>query len=297
MNSVVTESEQMAFCFGHHRGVGMSGKQSKSKRNRKRQSQQTLPRLDAVYGNVFENVSSLTVIIDAQGRISIPEIDPASIQRRLTYGREGKTDKVIYAAPATDFTHEASQWAELVQNFDYLMAVDTNTLPERKSGVRISVCSIYCFSNELARLGPSDSAMHVESYLICDASEDSTSHEPLGWHLAISRHTVLEHLLSKRVGLVTDHDLGKHADINAGRATYFDGIALPPEIKLLYASSDKADNFANQLIRLCDSAAKIILDRFSKFQIRQFIYPDPIELGSAFCFRVRVKTTPSINQS
>ena len=73
----------MAFCFGHHRGVNMSGKQSK--RNRKRQSQQTFPRLDAVYGNVRENVTSLTVTIDALVRICIPEIDPASIQRRLTY--------------------------------------------------------------------------------------------------------------------------------------------------------------------------------------------------------------------
>lgn len=269
----------------------MSGKQSK--RNRKRQAQQTLPRLDAVYGNVLENVTSLTVTIDDQGRISIAEIDPASIQRRLTYEREGKQDKVIYAAPAIDFTHKTSQWAELVQNFDYLMAVDTNTLKERKSGIRISVCSIYCFSNELARLDPSDSAMHVESYLICDASEDSSiSHEPLGWHLAINRHTTLARQATKRIGLITDHDLGKHTNINAGRATYFDDIYLPPGVKLLYASSDKADNFANQLIRHCDTAATKILDKFSRFQMKQFLYPEPIEVGSAVCFRVRVTTTP-----
>lgn len=135
----------------------------------------------------------------------------------------------------------------------------------------------------------------MESYLICDASEDSSiSHEPLGWHLAISRHTVLARQASKRVGLITDHDLGKHADINASRTAYFDGIALPPGVKLLYASSDKADNFANQLVRHCDTAATTILDRFSKFQMRQFLYPDPIEFGSAFCFRVRVSTTPRL---
>ena len=272
----------------------MSAKQSK--RSRKRQAQQTLPRIDAVYGNVLENVTSLSVTIDDQGRLSIPEIDPASIQRRLTYEREGKREKVIYAAPATDFTHESSQWAELMQHFDYLMAVDTNTLERRKSGFRISVCSIYCFSNELARLGPNDSAIHVESYLICDASEDtSISHEPLGWHLAISRHAVLARQATKRVGLITDHDLARHVDINAGRATYFDGIALPSGVKLLYASSDKADNFANQLIRHCDTAATKIMNTFSKFQMRQFLHPDPIEFGSALCFRVRVSTTPSIN--
>ncbi len=296
MNSFVPKSEHMAFCFRHYRCVAMSEKQSK--RSRKRQAQQTSPRIDAVYGNVLETVTSLTVTIDAKGRISIPEIDPASIQRRLTYEREGKREKVIYASPATDFTQEASQWDELMQHFDYLMAVDTNTLKERRSGIRISVCTIYCFSNELARLGPSDSAMHVESYLICDASEDSSiSHEPLGWHLAISRHTVLARQATKRVGLITDHDLGRHADINAGRATYFDGIALPPGVKLLYASSDKADNFANQLIRHCDTAATKVMDIFSKFQMQQFLYPDPIEFGSALCFRVRVSTTPSINPS
>lgn len=267
----------------------MSGKQSK--RNRKRQAQQILPRLDAVYGSVLENVTSLTVTIDAQGRVIIPEVDPASIQRRLTHERAGKHDKVIYAAPATDFTLDASHWGELVQHFDYLMAVDTNTLKERRNGIRISVCSIYCFSSELSRLGPNDRAMHVESYLICDTSEDSSaSHEPLGWHLAISRHTVLARQANKRVGLISDHDLGKHADINAGRAAYFDGIVLPPRVKLLYASSDKADNFANQLIGYCDAAATKILAKLSKYQMQQFLHLDPLAFGTALCFRVRVST-------
>lgn len=249
--------------------------------------------MDAVYGNVIESVTSLTVTIDALGRVSIPEIDPASIQRRLTYEREGKKDKVIYAAPSTDFTHGTSQWCELKEHFDYLMAVDTNTLKVRKNGIRISVCSIYRFSNELVRLGPSDSAMHVESYLICDPCEDSSvSHEPLGWHLAISRHMLWAFQASKRIGLITDHDLGKHADINAGRSTYFDEFVLPPGVKFLYASSDKADNFANQLIRHCDTAATKIMDRLSKSQMGKFIYTDPIEVGSVICFRVRVSTTP-----
>lgn len=269
----------------------MSGKQSK--RKRKQQAEQTLPRLDAVYGTTAGNVSSLTVQVDANGEIRILEVDPASLQRRVTHEREGKSEKVIYSAPAKNFTQAQDRWGEVVDRFDYLMAVDTNTLKEVRDGVRFSVCSIFRFSNRLGQLGPDDCAMHVDTYLICDTNADfSASHEPLGWHLAITRNTALLRQNSGRVGLITDHDLGKHVDINAGRIPYYGDAVMPEGVAFLYASSDKADTFANQLIRCCDNAATKVLARVKDRSIAGCFYRDPLEFGSAICFRVRVEPIP-----
>lgn len=270
----------------------MSGKQSK--RKRKNQAEQSKPRLDAVYGSTSGNVSFLTITMDENGRLTIPELDPGSIQRRITYEREGKREKVVYAAPAEDFTQDKSQWGEVVQRFDYLMAVDTNTLKELPSGIRVSVCTVFGFSNPIARLGRDDHSKHVESYLICDTNTDfAISHEPIGWHLAVTRSAVPFLQGGKSVGLITDHDLGGIADYNSGRLPYFGEFVLPDSIDLLYASSDKTDNFANILIRECDRGATKILEKVKDRTIRSFLHAgDPIELGSALCFRVRVEPTP-----
>lgn len=270
----------------------MSGKQSK--RKRKNQAEQSKPRLDAVYGTASGDLSFLTITFDESGRLTIPELDPGSIQRRITYERDGKREKVVYAAPAEDFTQDKSQWGELVQRFDYLMAVDTNTLKELPNGIRVSVCTVFGFSNAIARLGPKDHSKHVESYLICDTNTDFTiSHEPIGWHLAVTRSVVPFLQGGKSVGLITDHDLGGIADYNSGRSPYFADFTLPDSIAFLYASSDKTDNFANTLIRECDRGATKILEKVKDRTIRSFLHAgDPIELGSALCFRVRVEPTP-----
>ncbi|MCQ2996044.1 hypothetical protein NLO95_18240 [Pseudomonas syringae] len=270
----------------------MSGKQSK--RKRKNQAEQSKPRLDAVYGNTSGDVSFLTITFDENGRLTIPELDPGSIQRRITYEREGKREKVVYAAPAEDFTQDKSQWGEVVRRFDYLMAVDTNTLKELPNGIRVSVCTVFGFSNAIALLGKNDHSKHLESYLICDTNTDfAISHEPIGWHLAVTRSAMSFIQGGKRVGLITDHDLGGIADYNSGRSPYFSDFVLPDTIALLYASSDKTDNFANILIRECDRGATKILEKVKDRTICSFLHEgELIELGSALCFRVRVEPTP-----
>lgn len=270
----------------------MSGKQSK--RKRKKQAEQSKPRIDAVYGTTSGDVSFLTITMDENGRLTIPELDPDSIQRRITHEREGKSDKVIYAAPAKDFTQDTSRWGEVVQRFDYLMAVDTNTLKELPNGIRISVCTVYGFSNAIALLGPKDHSKHVVSYLICDTNTDFTlSHEPIGWHLAVTRGAAPFLRDGKSVGLIVDHDLGGITGYNSGRTPYFGDFVLPNGIALLYASADKTDTFANILIRECDRGATKILEKVKDRTISSFLHAgDPIELGSAFCFRVRVEPTP-----
>ncbi|MFH7479515.1 hypothetical protein RA274_29350, partial [Pseudomonas syringae pv. tagetis] len=57
--------------------------------------------------------------------------------------REKKEDKVLYTAPADDFSMSLDHYEELKSRFDYLMSVDTFTLNEIFQGYRVSACCIY----------------------------------------------------------------------------------------------------------------------------------------------------------
>lgn len=266
----------------------MSGKQSKRKR---KQDQGKKPRTEAVYGTTAGVVDSLTLNFDPEtGEIHIPEIDPASIQRRLTHARDGKDDKVIYAAPAIDFSQSKNQFNELCAQFDYLVAVDTNTLAAVSRGHRVSVAMIYCIPSSLKELAHQQIVyMPLGAYLIVD--RDLTAvHEPLGWDLAIQLNLKQCIKDSKRVAMVVDHALGNHSCINSRKRPYHNETILPESISLIYASSDKTDTFANELLCLCDKGATQILEHVKDDTIDSMLLQPGFRTGvTSWCYPVRLR--------
>ena len=218
-------------------------------------------------------------------QLHIPEIDPGSIRRQITHKREGKDDKVLYSAPADDFSMSLSDFAELKTRFDYLMAVDTNTLIETHQGYRVSVCSIYVVKEPLPSLGAEVRYDHHASYIILNTDHEAKS-EPIGWHLAITRSLDPLSFQRFKIGIIVDSELGKHLDINSGREPYYGECYLPPSLKFLYASSDKSATYANNMIRLCDTAATMVLEEFKRIGIADVLKHKPIEVGTALCFPV-----------
>ena len=256
-----------------------------------KQGQQKIPRDHYVYGQVIENVSSLTLEYDPKTQqLNIPEIDPSSIRRQITHKREGKDDKVLYSAPANDFSMSLSDFAELETRFDYLMAVDTNTLVEIHQGYRVSVCSIYVVKEHLRSLGSDIHYDHHASYIILNTDHEAKN-EPVGWHLAITRSLDPLFVESWKIGMIVDSELGKHVDINSGKEPYYGEFYLPPCLKFLYASSDKSATYANSMIRLSDTAATMVLEEFKRIGIADVLKHRPIEIGTALCFPV-IATPP-----
>lgn len=239
-----------------------------------------------VYGHTSEVVSSLTLDMDpVTGELHIREIDPASIRRQVTHKREGKDDKVRYSAPATDFSLSLSDFGELKSRFDYLMAVDTNTLNEIYSGYRVSACCIYVVKEPLKSLGDEIRYEHHSTYLILNTDHQAKS-EPIGWHLAITKSLVPEFVEKCKIAMVVDSELGKHVDFNSGKEPYYESHCLPPSLKFLYASSDLSATYANDVIRLCDKAAGMVLDEFKKVGVEEVLKFDSIKLGTATCYQV-----------
>lgn len=259
----------------------MSGKK------KRKQATPKLPRNDYIYGSTAGVVSTLTFTVDpATGAASIAEVDPSTITRRLTHKREGKDDKVIYSAPADDFSLSLGHFDELKRRFDYLIAVDTNTRKKlaTQESYAISASCIYYISEPIHTLVSQINYQHLASYIILDRNIQA-KHESLGWHLAIMRHVAHPVLRTSRIGIIVDSELGKHLEINSRKVAYYSDHYLPENVTLLYASGERTDTFANGMIKHCDSCANTILDEMERRDLDELIQKKAPFEGSAkwFC--------------
>ncbi|MBD9501079.1 hypothetical protein IB256_09840 [Pseudomonas sp. PDM17] len=259
----------------------------KNRKKKRNKDKNMLPRKTWIYGSSAGEVSSLTIQLDpATNQLNILEIHPSTIRRQITHKRDGKDDKILYSAPVTDFSLLSTDFSELQQRFHYLMAVDTNTLNEIHQGYRVSACCIYVVKEPLQVLSSEIPYQHHASYLILNSDHQAKS-EPIGWHLAITRSIPGDFIQSNRIGMIVDSELGKHVDINAHKEPYYETTYLPPTMQLIYASSDKSATFANDMIRNCDSGAKMLLNEFQKHGIAEVLEHKPIRIGTALCFPVK----------
>jgi hypothetical protein len=249
-----------------------------------------IPRDDVVIGTAKEMVDRLTVTIDpVSGEVEVAEIDPSTIRRQISYTKQNGKDKVIYAAPAKDFSMLDNHFRHLKNSFDYLIAVDTNTRNPSSGtgGKKISACVTYAVTQPLEAIRDEIRYEAMVSYLIID-DDVGAKHEPLGWHLALSH--IPKHLLgTKRIGVIVDSELGQHIEMNARKAPYFSSHLLPPLVTLIYSSSDKPALFTNEMLRFCDRAATMLLNASKTRPLEELSAHDHVQVGRARCYQVETK--------
>jgi len=258
--------------------------------SRKRNGEQELPRTEWTYGHATQETSRLTITLDPSGRIHIPEIDPTTIRRQITHTRTNKDDKVLFSSPADDFGQTLEPTEQLKSKFDFILAVDTNTIrdkngPMRFNGYTASACTIVTINEPTHEWGTEIRFQPLASYLILDAGEKVQA-EQLGWHLALTRHTNTAFLRSKRLGMIVDCELGKHIDINSQAEPYHGVHLLPDNTKLIYASSDRSATFANSMLKCCDNIAGQMLDHFKRLGIESALSATRFQIDTARCFSI-----------
>jgi len=232
-----------------------------------KKNEDKIPRDHFVTGRTTELVESLTFHFDPiTGVTSVLELDPNTLRSEISYQRKNGKDKVIYSTPAVGFSAlNESHLDQLKKQFDYLIAVDTNTIenPKRTQGCRVSVCASSAISQSLDALPADLQSQPVAAYLIFDPGP-TVNPEPLGWHLNISRLNTIPALSSKRVGVIVDSELRLVPDINARKIPYYGKHMLPKNMTLIYASSDKPETFVNEMLKHCDVMAELGIAEFRK---------------------------------
>lgn len=196
-------------------------------------------------------------IVGNDGRMIVP----AHVEVSSLYERDSGKPKIITRGPGVPSAINIDA-NTLLYPFASVFAIDTNTREIRGTRVSVSVLlRIFGIGTHEVTATPMGA---VEFH---DARE-STEH--LGWHYAIRsieangpRPSELELSRAQRrgIGIIVDSDLGSLTAINQREQPYFSSHLLPPDITLIYGSSDVGgtEYIANKAISQCDTMATQIL--------------------------------------
>lgn len=241
----------------NHRCTCGSGKKYKKCCKDKRNTN----KITTITFDMGEKIALDGYVIDANGTIRLKQGEKIIVPQKTDFTqsnkREDKKDKVTLHAQVIDQENLSMELTGIVNPFDYLFIIDTNTLTNsyESNVTSASVMTYYkktdssfIFTDSLAKVFKHDSNIHGEKRGLVDLISYIIN------NLKISP--------MKYIGIVTDHDLGNHNKYNEGEIPLIVGtdLYLPPNIKLIYASSDKKnENFFTQLINQCDKEASRLL--------------------------------------
>jgi hypothetical protein len=161
--------------------------------------------------------------------------------------------------------------------YDELFAVDTNTV-QHSGGKKLSLTSVcsfkasvsdgHVFCGELQECG-------------CALNYDLDNPEPLSW-LGIIRRLRREQgqAPTLRIGVIVDADLGKIGAYNQRLEPVANGLLLPPNVSLIFATRDsgRSTYLSNKLIAVCDAYANKIwgkLRLLSEVAIKDYVNSGP----------------------
>jgi hypothetical protein len=239
------------------------GKKNKGKRQstKPRKSIIQLTMAEAGSGKVELYGNGILRIVGTDGK----DIVPARVEIASIYDRDSGKVKVITRGPGTPSTIHIDA-NQVLYPYASVIAVDTNTREIR--GARVSA-SVMLRVIDVGTLAPMVQPMAAVEFH--DARE---SPEHLGWHYAIrtleasfSRPSEFELSQAQRrdvrrgVAIVVDSDLDALSAINGRTRPYFNDLLLPPDLTLIYGSSDVGGTefIANKAIAQCDTIAAQLL--------------------------------------
>jgi hypothetical protein len=259
-----------------------------SKRDRnKPKNGQTRERFDWVSGIAKGPIDSFTVTYDPNtDAVSMSHVDPATLTSGRSYVRENGTEKEVFVAKSHKNETRFSGWKSIVDQFDYAIAVDTNS--REIAGQKVHCTVGYKVDCHLKK-NPSDGwpFSAFAAYLLLNVNGQINA-ETIGWHLVL-KHNILPYFdPSKRLAIVTDSELGKLPSINSRTTPYYEANFLPEFATLIYASDTEVRAMPNMMLTYCDRAATNALGAIGAEGLRRD-QPQPGDLNFGGFFPLRIR--------
>lgn len=221
-------------------------------------------RTEALYATTKGVVGELVVTIDQRtGEISFGNAMTNSYSE-VSYERK-KGPKVISRVPQSHTGMTFRQQDALKKNFEFRCAVDTNTRIIQDKKVCVTGIVISRPQNIVAPDG-TKTYWEVDVPFCVETTGLKPPPENFGWI------TAWEWLYTKglikpttKVGMIVDSDLGNLHSYNERIKPVFADIMLPPNVALIYASSDVGkENVVNRMLAIVDSVSSQCLDAIEK---------------------------------
>jgi hypothetical protein len=190
-------------------------------------------------------------IIDTNGEIPC---QPHSIIWAYRRNRAEKGSKVVCKIPALKGMCTENPDVHLT-NYDWFFVIDTNTNLFKSKSISVS-----CVLGGRAASSPGESDSYDLSYipvLFYEFWDQPGKPEPFAWKLLV--HDLANDPLATtadKVAIVVDSELGNVEKINKRTANLANGMELPDNYHLIYASADARDFAINKIFRHCDRQAR-----------------------------------------
>lgn len=190
------------------------------------------------------------IIEDKNGKEIRPE--KPRITRKYSRPHATKPEKIISQATSDNCV---TTMDALLLEFDAVYAVDTNT---KKCGDEWKSVGILVKGDFRKKTDKSYEIMFRHYLSITSSEKSKRPMEKWIWCKALEIIDDQE-TNAKKIVLVVDHDMNSIPNYNERKTPICKNYYLPERVTLIYATSDKVDNWANKAIRLCDKISSKVL--------------------------------------
>lgn len=219
---------------------------------------------DYVYGIIdARETGEIQVIYDSStGKIELVGAEPGSTKVVRSYKRDsGKDDKVVSSIPhdvGAPFDPD-----DALRSFDHVVVMDTNK--RTIAGKECAVCFSYLIPVKLTEHEGDIPYSPLTAYFIVGIAK-GVNPERIGWHLTLTNNILPAYDASRHgtLALVTDSELGLHANINARKVGYYNEHILPEWAKLVYASDKETDTLGGAILKACHNGATQVIEEMRK---------------------------------
>jgi hypothetical protein len=194
------------------------------------------------------------------------------------FGKNGETLTPTYAAVGSGYERDSGKFKTTtrvdvnplhisasvpvwVNRYDLIFAVDTNTFSLDGEELSVTCCVRADFEFD-----ENTWSAKVDALDALIAFRPQQKPELIGWLDVISR---INNEPSLKIGLVVDSELGNIHEYNLRKVPIVDGVYLPQNVELVYASAECDKNVPfNYLIWKCDADAALLIDKIKKDKSR-----------------------------
>jgi hypothetical protein len=185
--------------------------------------------------------------------------EPTFVFSQIEYERQcGKpkvvssiTDVVTFDMPTT-----------LTRDFDVICGIDTNCKAINAETMAVAAL-MHC---RPAQMSETNVEYRCSVFFFAFKNCPAGGSERYAWSLLLNMiMSNPNYNQNLRIAIITDHDLGRHPAYNSGSVPIWRDIYLPPNVKLVFATSDSGrDNFMNEMIVDCDKESSRILKQLEE---------------------------------
>ena len=194
--------------------------------------------------------------VDNDGKLIQPK---AVISQTHYIGCSGK-EKIVSRVQDKAIANEADLHRHLTSSFDIVVGVDTNTRTIGENNISATYV-IQCNIQGISEDGYCNVEFPSHGVILFKNCPSNFHPEKFGWIQTLNELHRDPRNKGKRIGIITDHDMGNHKAYMEGKLSIRKEMYLPGNVSLLYGKADGAsDSMLNYIVRLCDKKSNEVLD-------------------------------------